>query len=855
MAIVRTNSGVLGYIHALFRGGTVAGMADAQLLARFVARGDDEAAGRAFAALVERHGPMVLRVCRGVTRDEHLAEDAFQATFLVFARRARSLWVGDSLGPWLHAVAVRVASDARDADARRRRHERRCAEMAATHATADPDHGDVAPTLHEEIARLPRKYRAPVVLCDLEGMTHVEAAGQLGWPVGTLKTRLTGARNRLRTRLIRRGLAPTAALLASTLSAKDASSAVSDALADATVRAALVARLGAKTAAATAVTSATVEALTKGALRSMTLTKLKLGAASLAAALAVAGGTLACRNLAADGGQAQPAAAGNPGESPGRRNPSNATPRPLADKPEARNATAKRPPSTPRTFDLTVLDKKTGRPLAGVAIKSESDKATREGTTNGAGRFTVTMPEPGPGTVGVRIRRDGFVPTSIWLRRPGEAAAVSPAAYTLSLEPATAVGGRVQDVEGRPVAGATVYVLVPNRPAKEPGIQPQVDVWDEPNTTDAQGRWQCKVVPEDLPDVWLRLEHPDFVSDTHYGDTPRPPLADLRDGTAVMVMKTGLPVSGVVLDAQDRPVAGATVAQGGSRPGGHDPEVKTDAQGRFRFAQVAPKELVLTVQAKGHAPDLKTVKVVPGLPPVEFRLGPPRSLRGRVVDEGGKPIPGAWVTADGWRGYRSLSIQAVADADGRFQVDDLPDEFVEFQFSKDGYMNLPNRRFAPSQEAVVTLNRPLTISGTVTDAATGRPVERFTVYEVYDPNSGSTRWDRQRPQPFRGGRYEMSFRWPYPAVRGLRIEAEGYLPASSRGFKFSEGRQTYDFKLTPGTPPTRPAVSGSVISPDDTPATGRPPMAEATRTVSSQKSLREEATNRLTRGRSTRPLR
>jgi hypothetical protein len=118
----------------------------------------------------------------------------------------------------------------------------------------------------------------------------------------------------------------------------------------------------------------------------------------------------------------------------------------------------------------------------------------------------------------------------------------------------------------------------------------------------------------------------------------------------------------------------------------------------------------MTVQAKGHAPDLRILIVAPNLPPVEFRLGPPHSFRGRVIDLAGAPIAGTSVSVDAWRGYRSLTIKTETDLEGRFQVDDLPDDPVEFQFSKEGFMNLPNQRWSPGAvDAVVTLGRPLRI--------------------------------------------------------------------------------------------------------------------------------------------------
>jgi HlyD family secretion protein len=197
-------------LRTLFNVGAIRELSDGQLLERFAA-GRGEAAELAFAALVERHGPMVLRVCRGVLDDPHESQDAFQATFLVLVTKVRALWVRDSLGPWLHQVAYRTASCARATSARRRRLERRAAVREESGRTEVVD--DLGRVLHEEIDRLPERYRAPVVLCDLEGRTHEQAARHLGWPVGTVKSRQARARERLRGRLVRRGFAPGVGLL------------------------------------------------------------------------------------------------------------------------------------------------------------------------------------------------------------------------------------------------------------------------------------------------------------------------------------------------------------------------------------------------------------------------------------------------------------------------------------------------------------------------------------------------------------------------------------------------------------------------------------------------------------------
>lgn len=178
------------------------GIGDAQLLAEF--RSGDPGA---FEALVRRHGPMVWRVCRDLLGDSPDAEDAFQATFLVFVRRAGSIRDGEAVGRWLYGVAQRVAARARGLAQRRRSRERQVETMRAVPSPPgdDGERRELRPLLHAELARLPEKYRAPLVLCYLEGRTYDEAARRLRLPLGTLKHRLEKARELIRSRLARRG--------------------------------------------------------------------------------------------------------------------------------------------------------------------------------------------------------------------------------------------------------------------------------------------------------------------------------------------------------------------------------------------------------------------------------------------------------------------------------------------------------------------------------------------------------------------------------------------------------------------------------------------------------------------------
>jgi serpin B len=237
------------------------GPSDGQLLERFADHRDEAA----FEALLLRHGPMVWNVCNRVLGNASDADDAFQATFLVLLRKARSIARRDSVGSWLHGVAYRVALDARARAVRRRTHEREGATMPTEEHRADATWTEVRRVLDEELRRLPEKYRAPLVLCYLEGKTNDEAAEQLGCSRGTIAGRLSRARDLLRGRLTRRGVTLTSTALGAILTENAASALVPAALLHATEK-----------AMATGGVSASAVALAEGVIRTMFVTKLKV---------------------------------------------------------------------------------------------------------------------------------------------------------------------------------------------------------------------------------------------------------------------------------------------------------------------------------------------------------------------------------------------------------------------------------------------------------------------------------------------------------------------------------------------------------------------------------------------------
>jgi RNA polymerase sigma factor (sigma-70 family) len=214
---------------------------DAFLLDRFVEQWDQVA----FRDLVGRHGPMVLGVCRRILGDPHAAEDAFQATFLLLVRKAGSVRKRGSVGPWLYGVARRVALEARGAASRRPVPAPLDAEVPGVDDHDVLERDELHAALHEELGRLPEKYRAPLVLCYIEGLPHAAVARQLGWPLGTVRVRIARGRDLLGARLTRRGLTTAVILLALDLLPKT-KAAVPPRLIEATVRVAACVAAGEK---------------------------------------------------------------------------------------------------------------------------------------------------------------------------------------------------------------------------------------------------------------------------------------------------------------------------------------------------------------------------------------------------------------------------------------------------------------------------------------------------------------------------------------------------------------------------------------------------------------------------------
>jgi RNA polymerase sigma factor (sigma-70 family) len=806
------------WIDHLFEHGTSAGLDEGQLLERFMAQGDNSA----LEALVERHGPMVLGVCRRRLGSQHDVDDAFQATFLILIRKARALRDYHRLGPWLHGVAYRVSARARADAARRHALEESAARAESDAAAQAPDglahQAEICAVIDEEIARLPTAHRTAIVLCDLQGQTQHDAARLLGWSEGALRGRLARARQKLRDQLVRRGVAPSFLTTGASLPHGDLITTVPNGLMEATTRAAAATLLAGRAAPSTATAiSASVAALVQGVIRTMTISKV----AAVASAVTVAAASLLILGGLVQAGLS--AVAYNP--------PQLAATKAKTQEPEA---DAVRENAGVRTLDFRVVGRSKQQAIAGVTVEisywlDESPHETKH-TTDDQGHCTIELPR-NASQVTAFCGKDGFVPAKqAWSEE--ENGAGLPATYTQELESGLPIGGLVRDEEGTPVAGAEVIVAI----SQGKSDQPDLDVPSPGNgsvyapfphfrvKTDAQGRWRCSILPANADQgsrLLFLVKHDDYVSDTG-GYARRLSLKTARLMTGALVMKSGLHVAGQVHDGAGRFVAGATVVLAYSASSGNFLRTTTDVAGRFAFPHADDASGLgrwsVSVEAAGFAPAWKMVVPKGEIPFLDFRLPLAKPVRGEVIDNEGRPVTGAQVESK-WQECYFLDWKAVTDADGRFVWLGGPTEGeIEFTVRKNGFIWAVGRRISALAGGVkITINPSIQARGTVIDAETSEPIPAFRVIEGEALGNQRTFWRSRNGTSATDGHFDVSpFTMDQPGVAFfIQIEADGYLPASSRAIIPGEKVVDLEFKLKKGIGPT-----GIVRLPDGSPAIG-----------------------------------
>jgi RNA polymerase sigma factor (sigma-70 family) len=593
-------------------------LSDRQLLERFEASHEEAA----FAALVKRHGPLVWGVCRRVLRNSHDAEDVFQATFLVLAQKAGSAGRRGSLGGWLHRVAFHAALKARARVANRQRHER----LVLAPRSADPldevTGRELLAVLDEELARLPEKYRAPLVLCYLQSQTCDEAARHLHLSPRTLKRRLDQGRTRLRARLTRRGLALPAALLAGGLTSAATPAAVPVALTVTAVKAGL---------SAPGTASSSAAALAARVVRTMDLVRFVGIAAVVLAAMAMAVGAFALTHLDRE-------------------------PRPGA---EAQAAPQKQPQPWPRTARADAEDQETmavggrvldsgGKPVAGAEVVvmargwnfvAKDYQALKSGFADRDGRFRLTWPRISSGEAFVLAGKPGYGLSQRPLNLQAERQEM-----TLPLPPEQPLRGRLLDLQGLPAAGVRVWVMRIGK--KEEGAtlmgpSEGLPLWPKSATSDTQGRFTVAGLPRNQ-EVMLLVQGDRFA----WQPLRLPPDNGAREMT--WALSPGRLLQGkIVHEDTGKPAANARLV---IAPAGITR--LTDGGGRFRLSLPAveqrqlPPLLVYPAEGEPYLPVRQEVVWPRGAVQHSIDVKVPRGVlvRGKVTEaRSGRPVAGAGV--------------------------------------------------------------------------------------------------------------------------------------------------------------------------------------------------------------------
>jgi RNA polymerase sigma factor (sigma-70 family) len=664
---MQTRGAVRGdYLVTLFGDGAIANLSDSQLLDRFLAR-RDEAAELAFAALVQRHGPMVVRVCRGVLASPHDADDAFQATFLVLARKAGAIGKRGSLASFLHGVALRAAREIRAAAIRRQRHEA----LAAARSPEREEPGELCQVVHDELARLPEHYRDPIVLCELEGLPCEEAAARLGCPVGTIKSRLARGRERLRARLVRRGVTRELTF--------GATVALPGSLAETTARGARPFARGTTSA-----------AIAERVVRAMLVARV----AWSSAALVLLGGVLLIGFCITTG--QSPAAPAQPRLAPAPAGQKRAAAQPLPADAENDDLTGML--TGPSRDEIVALIKKIGRDEPTPELVDQITSYFRPREKEGSGRFRhLSRLATDPKFVGEidSLARElthkpattRILLTQAMAHHAGREDALHREELRTELArwatPGKTLHGRVLDDQENPVAGV------------------EVSTWGALARTDASGEFRLHL---DRPRQRVPAKNVEaiFLAARGYALSESIVAFDEVDEANVRSFRLSQPVActGRVVDPDGRPVADAelnlwiardALVRDGTldyRVGGNAEILKarTDSDGRYAFRGVpaippGPPEVrrrngVFSLTVVHPRFEITEYHFKQNEQPplrLDVTVRPGCTVAGTVVDEAGRPVTGAEVhLSSNEKANQNFRPEDVTDRDGRFRFDQLP---------------------------------------------------------------------------------------------------------------------------------------------------------------------------------------
>ncbi len=520
-----------------------------------------------------------------------------------------------------------------------------------------------------------------------------------------------------------------------------------------------------------------------------------------------------------------------------------------------------------RELAVRVMDAAGGAPLTNATVALEvtdDEESFHFGEARADAQGICRLPYPPQQTVAFNllVRAPNRIPQVLSEAKASRAGLSRE--FTASLQRGIAVGGVVKASDGQPVAGAEVVVYKITKTS--PREYTRID--HDTATTDAGGKWTSSSVPADFAGFRFEVSHPNYrpaiyampgavevSAETTVSSSGPVRIERLENGTTMMIQEDGsgrirrtlmpraptrpvralevtsnallaasaemtlspaILVSGVVLDSEGQPAPDLEVIFQRNNPSYERKHLTTDAQGRFRVMAAEPGDGALIVLRSGQAPQYRPLSIEPNLAPIEIRLRPARVLRGRVLDRQQRPVPGARVRLDEWRGTADLlRFQAITDDQGRFAWTGAPTDPVTLYVSASNHYNMRQSISVNSDELTLYLNRQPGVSGKVYDAETRKPIDLFSIIKgrKYSPNEPRIRWERNDTGRGRNGEYAVRLDEYYfqPEAR-IMIEAPGYVPQISRGFQSADA-YTNDFALTKGQ-----GLSGVIQTADGAPA-------------------------------------